>query len=150
EVVSVDIRELGPAEQLRHRFRPGQCLGLIALLQFVRSTLGDGWSRPGIRACFLIDDPNTHRPTYGHIAYASLVDHAEKHDYHIAFAQIPLDFSHFDPATVALFRDRSDRLSLAIHGNNHTKRELGGSSTAAHTDQVLAQALRRAQRFEAR
>src|SRR5262249_9159962 len=137
EVVSVDLPELGPQEQLRHRFRPGNCLGLIALIQFVRSVFGEEWSYPTIRSCFLIDDPNTRRPTYGHIDYSMLARHADEHGYHVAFAHIPLDLSGFDPRTVALFRAYPSRLSLALHGNNHTRQELASAASVEDVDRAL-------------
>ena len=71
-----------------------------------------GWVSPPVRACFLFDDPNLHRPTYGYVRYHDLVEEADRHDYHVSFAMIPLDgwFTHH--ATARLFRERSDRLSL--------------------------------------
>ena len=150
DAVCVDLPELGEYEQLRHRLRPGHCLGMIALLHFVRSVFPQEWSPPPTRACFVIDDPNTRKPTYGHIDYPGLVRHADEFNYHVTFAHIPLDFRKFDPDTVALFRSHGDRLSLAIHGNDHIRHELLTPRTSEEADQVLAQALRRTSRFEAR
>lgn len=150
EIVAVDLPELGTDEQLRHRLRPGHCLGMIALVHFVRSVFGEEWSPPPTRACIVIDDPNMRKSTYGHIDYTALVEHADRFDYHIAFAHIPLDFDDFDSMTVELFRSHPARLSLAPHGNNHTRRELLSVRSVEEADRALAQAMRRAGRFERR
>jgi hypothetical protein len=151
ETVSIAPLELEDGETLRERIRDGRFLALTALIHFARTVCGSsGWVSPPVRACFLFDDPNLHRPTYGYVRYHDLVREADHHDYHVAFAMVPLDGWFTHRATAALFRERSDRLSLVIHGNNHTYRELAQPASSDEWRALLAQALRRVERVERR
>jgi hypothetical protein len=149
QVVSAELPELADGECLRDRLTPGRCLAMIALLHFLRGVCAeDTWTPPPLRASIIIDDPNLRRPTYGYVDFGQLARHAEVHDYHIGFAHVPLDFRFFHRATVRLFRSAARRLSLTVHGNNHAYRELEAVSSDSEADRLLAQALRRTQRFE--
>jgi hypothetical protein len=127
-----------------HRF-----LEMIPLLSWFRS-IGANTSDHGLplRACFVFDDPNLHWPSYGFVDYRKLVVQAERENYHVAFATIPLDtwFTHRE--TAGIFREHPDRLSLAVHGNNHTKRELGQTYSKIERSFLLRQAIQRIERFE--
>lgn len=149
-VLSVGAPELGRGEYLRDRIVSGRCLALVGLIQFLRTVAEPVWSRPPVHASFMVDDPNLRRPTYGYIDFAELLTHSARCNYHMGFATIPLDLRVSDRRTVSLFRSAPDRLSLTIHGNNHTGRELAAPASAAEADRLLAQALGRASRFEAR
>lgn len=150
EVVSVDARELAAGERLRDRVEPGNCLALIALIQFLRAVVGQTWSAPPLRAGFVVDDPNLHWRTYGYVNFAEILEHATSWGHHMTFATIPLDLRFADPRTVKLFRSGRRHISLTMHGNNHTHHELASPSSAAQADSLLAQALRRTAKFEAR
>jgi hypothetical protein len=151
ETVSIAPSELEDGEILRERIREGRFLALTALIHFARAVCGSsGWASPPVRACFLFDDPNLHRPAYGYVRYHDLLEEADRHDYHVAFAMVPLDGWYTHRATARLFRERSDRLSLLVHGNNHTHKELGRPASTAERRALLAQALRRVERFERR
>jgi hypothetical protein len=148
--VSSSLPELGAAQTLRD-FLFQRPLTAIALIQFLRGiSRSDSYELPKHRAAFLFDDPNLRWKTYGFIDYRQLLDHADAHGYHAAMAMIPLDGWRQHRATVDLFRQRRDRLSLVMHGNNHLSEELmrTGSDPAALA--ITAEAMRRAARFEAR
>jgi hypothetical protein len=98
----------------------------------------------------VFDDPNVRRPSYGFIDYERLVRHADAHDYHAVMATVPLDCIGAHPRTTSLFRTRADRLSLAFHGNDHVRNELGVPLDRRSALSLCAQALRRVGRFEAR
>ncbi len=55
---------------------------------------------------------------------------------------------HSRVATAEIFRKHSKCLSLAIHGNDHTKRELGRVYSADERMFLLRQAIQRVERFE--
>ncbi len=150
EVLSVGAPELARGEYLRDRIMSGSCLALVALIQFLRAVAEPAWSRPPLHASFMVDDPNLRWPTYGYINFAELLAHSARCNYHMGFATIPLDLRLSDRRTTGLFRSAPDRLSLTIHGNNHTGRELASPASVAEADSLLAQALGRASRFEAR
>ncbi len=150
EVVSVNAPELARGESLRDRVTPGKCLAMLALLQFLRSFGGHGWSPPAPHAAFIVDDPNLRWRSYGHIHFSEVVCHAALHNYHVSFATIPLDLQYVAPRTVRLFRSAPGRVSLTMHGNNHTRDELRSPASAQAADRLLAQAVGRTMRFEAR
>jgi hypothetical protein len=143
--------ELGEEECLRDRLCDGRFLAVAALVHFVRAICAPtGWRPPPLRACFLFDDPNLHWGSYGHLRYRELVGHADRFGYHVAFATVPLDGWCAHPRTARLFRERSDRLSLVFHGNDHTRLELDRPAGAAQRRALVAQAVRRIGAFERR
>jgi hypothetical protein len=151
ELVASAPAELEPQEALRERIIPGRSLALLALVHFLRSVAGPrAWSPGPLRAAFVLDDPNLHWPTYGHVHFARLAAHAAEHRYHMAVAMVPLDGWLAHPRVVRLFRDAPERLSLCVHGNDHTGPELSRPRSEAEGALVAAHALRRMQGFERR
>jgi hypothetical protein len=143
--------ELEPGEALRDRLAPGRSLALLALVHFLRRVAGPrGWQRPPLRAAIIIDDPNLHWPTYGHVRYRELARHAEREDYHVAMAMVPLDAWLVHPEAARIFRAAPRRLSLLVHGNDHEGPELGRPASVEEGRAVAAQALRRIATFERR
>jgi len=145
------IPELMDGECLRDRFRDGSFASMLPLVHFLKSVASDaGWKEPALRAAFIVDDPNLHSLRYGYLRFPELAQHAERHDYHVAMATIPLDawFTHRGAADI--FRKPDSRLSLLIHGNNHVHHELAEFQSQKEAMSCLAQALRRVRRFEAK
>jgi hypothetical protein len=140
--------ELGQGERLRDRLRPGRFFGLLPLVNFVQTITGTTPS--GLQACFVIDDPNLHALSYGHISYPALAQHAEEHGYHVAMAMIPLDARLASRRAASLFRARLHQLSLLVHGNDHVRHELARARSAAEATAVAEQAVRRIESFERR
>jgi hypothetical protein len=144
------IAELDPSQILRDHFRPGKFMGLLPLVDFLRGIVREGgWSRPPLSAAIVFDDPNLHWPTYGYLDFARLAKHAGDHGYHAVVATIPLDGFHVHPAAARVFRSAPDRLSLAIHGNDHTRGELVTVDRAG-ARRLGSDALRRMAAFERR
>jgi hypothetical protein len=126
-------------------------LELVPLLHWLREmSASSRYSSSPLKACFIFDDPNLHWPRYGFVDYRQLATHAEKENYHVSFATIPLDtwFTHRGAAEI--FRSHQNRLSLMVHGNNHIKRELARAYTEAERIFLLQQAIRRIERLERR
>jgi hypothetical protein len=133
------------------QFRSGGFLPYTPLLIFLRDVAGPrAWVAPASRACFVFDDPNLFRMSYGFVDFRALSAHAERHGYHASIATIPLDMRRAHEDVAAVFRENPNHLSLLIHGNDHTWRELmrlpSGRSGAA----ILSQALWRAGSLEKR
>jgi hypothetical protein len=150
-VVAAFPDELAAGELLRERLLPGRCLALLALMHFLRGlTAARDWRPPPLRAAIVLDDPNLHWPTYGHLRYRELLEHAARHRYHLGVAMIPLDAWLVHPGAARLFREGADRLSVLIHGNDHDGGELGRVSSVADGQRLAAHALRRIERFERR
>lgn len=105
---------------------------------------------PPLRAAFVIDDPNLHRPRYGHLRYAELLRDARAHGYHLSIAMVPLDAWFADPRVARMFREGAERLSVCVHGNNHEGPELSRPDTPEAGVSLARQALRRIAAFERR
>lgn len=155
--------ELAEGEALRERLEPGRCLALLALAQFlddlasgsgVEARRGsDAGARRATRplhAAFLIDDPNLHWPSYGHLRYAELLRNARTHGYHLAIAMVPLDGWFSDPRVTRMFREGARQLSICVHGNDHDGPELGRPRSVAEGIALGTRALSRAAAFERR
>jgi hypothetical protein len=145
-----DLPELDANEFLRDRLVPERWLAGLVTIHFLREVCQPGWTPPPLRATLIIDDPNLHWPTYGRLDFRQLDRHAALHAYHLALASIPFDFRLSDPRAVRLFRRSASRMSVAIHGNDHSQNELARPRSERDLLALLAQALRRTARFERR
>jgi len=149
--VSMSIPELNDDEPLFRYFHGEQFLRLLPFFLFLRSLADDkGWEPPPLQACFMFDDPNLHWPTYGFMKFAEMMRHAGTYKYHSSIATIPLDAWFFHKPTVSLFKEHRDRMSLLIHGNDHTSHELSQPCSEKERNQILLQALLRIAAFERR
>jgi hypothetical protein len=135
--------ELGATESLRDRFVVSQFLGLLPLVELLRGQA----PVPAVGACFVLDDPNLHAARYGHVDFAALAAHAAAHGYHVTVATVPADAWFASARAVRAF---GPTLSLTVHGNAHRAHELARPRTAAAREALVAQAVRRIERFEAR
>lgn len=141
--------ELGTNELLRDHIRPGKCLRLLPLIHFLRQlTETDGFEFPKCLACIALDDPNLHWTSYGFVRFQDLANHARQANYHVAVATVPLDSWWTHSGAADIFRKHSGRLSLMMHGNDHTYMELGRASDKSNFQNLMAQALRRMDRLE--
>lgn len=126
-------------------------LEMLPVLQFLRELLATAAYRPPpLRAAYIIDDPNLHWLRYGCVDYREIAKHAERENYHVSFATVPLDAWFTHAATAEVFRHNSRRLSLLVHGNNHAKRELAARYTSTARERLLQQAIRRIEHLESR
>ena len=143
--------ELEDVEGLRDHLKSGRCMGLVALLQFLREVCGElDWGEQPLRASFVIDDPNLHWPSYGHLGYSEMIAQASRHGYHVALAMVPLDGWLANRRAAALVKENPAAVSLVVHGNDHVARELGRLLDDATAETALAHALRRVAAFERR
>ena len=149
--IAAELPELGEGEALADALLSERGLAVVTLVHFLRTLGAAREPAPSLRATIVFDDPNVRWRSYGFIDYRRLVEHADAHGYHAAMAMVPLDAvvgAH--GATVALFRRRADRLSLAFHGNSHVRNELLVPDDRAGALALCAQALRRVRRWETR
>ena len=151
DFLAVEPPELAPGELLREHLHAGCVSPLIPLMHFLREvTAESAWETGPRRACFIFDDPSLYWPTYGFLRFQDLALHAERHRYHAAIATVPLDTWWVHPRVAAVFRDHPKRISLLIHGNNHSYLELGQTRSESDCLAILAQALRRFARLDDR
>ena len=124
-------------------------LELLPLLHWLREICaGSAFEGPPLRACFMFDDPNLHWPRYGCLDFRQIAAHSAKENYHVSFATIPLDAWFTHKGTVKLFAGNADRLSLLVHGNNHTYCELARDYSESERLALLRQAIHRIEGFE--
>jgi hypothetical protein len=149
DLVSMPIPQLAQTEQVFDYLNGYHFIQLLPLLHFLReATAATGWTSPPLRACLTFDDPNLHWPSYGFLPYREVIRLARRDRFHISFATVPLDAWGLHAGAVALFRDNPEQLSLMIHGNNHTREELGQPRTAEGHARLMGQSLRRIVRLE--
>ena len=144
------LARLAAGDTLREYLRPGRFMELAPLLHLLRVITAEALTEPSLRACFVIDDPNLHWSSYGHLDYRQLIEHARRGGYHAALAMVPLDGWLAHARTAALLRENRTSVSLHIHGNDHTSHELGRLVDDRDAERVVAQALRRIRTFERR
>ncbi len=149
--VAAALPELAPSEVLRQALMGGHALSIVAIVHFLRELCaGVDFKAPETRAAAVFDDPNVRWRSYGFINFRELVRHADAHGYHAVMAMVPLDATRAHAPTVELFKRRSDRISLTVHGNSHLRDELLAPSDGETALALCAEAIRRIDRFEAR
>jgi hypothetical protein len=151
EHVALAPEELRSEESLRDALAPDRWLSLLPLIHFLRQVAGDLVGQDGpTRASFIIDDPNLHWPSYGHVRFPELARDAAENGYHVAFSTIPLDAWLVHPGVARLFRENRHVLSLLVHGNDHIREELNRPRSDRAALALLAQTLQRVATLERR
>jgi hypothetical protein len=146
DMVAVDLPELDANEYLFKYFHHESWAGLLPVLQFLQEV--SPWTPPPLRACFMFDDPNLHWESYGYVDFREIARQAAEFNYHVAFATVPMDAWYVDRKAASLFKQEKNRLSLLIHGNNHTTYELISTRSDNWREALGAQAIRRIERLE--
>lgn len=149
--VSCHLSEIAHHHCLKHYLNRDSFFALLVLIHFLRDLgVEQDWIKPPIRACFLIDDPNLHFPSYGFLDYNAICTSAKIHNYHVSLAMVPLDTWYYNSSVAKLFRENQKYFSLIIHGNNHQKYELDRWQSENEIRLQLAQVLKRTSSFEKR
>ncbi len=84
----------------------------------------DCWQPPETCACLVIDDPLL-KPRYGYLKYRRLLDLMERVNFSTNIAFIPWNCNRSSRKIVRLFQENPARLSLSVHGCDHTGGEFG-------------------------
>lgn len=135
---------LGESGHLSEILNGESFLHALPVWLFLRElTEAPHWTPPPLRACLVVDDPNLHRPGYGHIDYQKLIDFSRTQPFHAAMATVPLDGWWVDSATARLFRDHAAVLSLLVHGNDHLHFELARPFSPEQQQTLVHQSLER-------
>jgi len=151
QLTGVPPPSLGKGEYLFEHLNGRRFMGLLPLMHFLRQVVKDiDWKSPAPRACFVFDDPSLYWRSYGFLDYRALAVHSAKHNYFAAVATIPLDAWWVNGRVAETLRSSHPRLSLLIHGNNHTRKELVSQRNGTTPIAIAAQALRRIDRLERR
>ncbi len=99
----------------------------VPIVMYGRWAFGVGEASE-IGACLIVDDPLL-KPRYGFLRYQEALRLMDEHNFATTVAFIPWNWRRTDTRTVHLFRQRPDRLSLCIHGCDHTAKEFAERST---------------------
>lgn len=117
-------------------------LSTIPIVVYVRWAFRrTAWHAPEVNACLVIDDPLL-KPRYGFVAFRELLALMERHRFATSIAFIPWNWRRSDPGVVRLFQQNSARLSICVHGCDHTAGEFGGDD-AARVGSLAAEASER-------
>lgn len=123
-------------EDLLDRF-----LRFVPFLSYLRTTFGrQCWHNPHPAACVIIDDPLL-KPRYGFLNFSQLEAAIDRSSFSTTIAFIPWNFRRSNPAVVRRFMRADRRLSICIHGCDHTGAEFGSTNP-----DVLRSLARRAMR----
>jgi hypothetical protein len=85
-------------------------------------------NRAETRCCLIVDDPPL-KSRYGFLHFEKALELMDSHDFAMSIAFIPWNWRRTDPKTVRVFQRRADRLSLCVHGCDHTAGEFATRST---------------------
>jgi len=90
---------------------------------FLKRAFGSrAWHNPHRCASFVIDDPLL-KKSYGFLNYARLLKEMDSTGFCSTIAFIPWNHRRTDAAAAQMFRTRSDRFQLCVHGCDHTAGE---------------------------
>lgn len=109
---------------------------------------GVGAKRPETNASLIVDDPPL-KSRYGFLDFREALGLMDRHNFSTTIAFIPWNWCRSDPATVSLFQNRPEKLSLVIHGCDHTASEFGLRSPALLNGKIRT-SLQRMELFEGR
>lgn len=99
------------------------CHWLLPAIIFLKASFGSRcWHNPNLRARLIIDDPLL-QSQYGFLRYDALLDSMQRVPYGTSIAFIPWNYRRSRQAVANLFLKNTSRLSLCVHGCDHTNRE---------------------------
>ena len=78
------------------------------------------WRGPAeTRGCLIVDDPLL-KPRYGFLRFRDALELMDSHNFTTSIAFIPWNWRRTNHETVHQFKSRADRLSLCVHGCDHS------------------------------
>jgi len=109
---------------------------LLPAAMFLRWVFKDRcWHSKHRFANFIIDDPPLKR-SYGYLNYRNLLAQMDRCEFASTIAFIPWNYRRTDNRVTQLFRERRDRLSLCVHGCDHTTAEFSSTELAVLNSKV--------------
>ena len=148
QLVAKSPPELKAHEYLFQYLNGRRFLGLLPIMNFLgQLTRAQDWAGPPSKACFVFDDPSFYWRSYGFLNFGRLAEHATKFNYCVSVATIPLDTWWVNRGVASTLRAYSPRLSILIHGNNHTNFEMLTQDKRVNYREVAAEAMGRMERL---
>jgi hypothetical protein len=126
---AVDVGENSPTEfTYKDVFQ-----NLIPYLLFLKYSLPEQcWRLPMHAANLIVDDPPL-KSRYGFLDLQQLSEVLKTNDLAATIAFIPWNYRRTSKSVAKLFRDNVDRLSICMHGCDHTRGEFGSNNDARLT-----------------
>ncbi len=96
---------------------------LLPAAMFFRAAFGNRcWHNSQRTANLIVDDPLL-KSSYGHLKYQDLVAQMCQSNFSTTIAFIPFNHRRTERKTAQLFQQHRDKLSICVHGCNHTRAE---------------------------
>jgi len=109
---------------------------LLPPAMFFRAAFGTGcWHNPQRLANLIIDDTLL-QPSYGYLNYRELVDKMCQSNFCTTVAFIPFNHRRTERKTAQLFQTNTDKLSLCVHGCNHSNDEFVSDDVEAFNAKI--------------
>lgn len=120
DVIDIDAELAARDFDIRDHF-----LSATPVVMYVKWAFAEScFNPPETNACLIIDDPPL-KPRYGFVDFERLNDLMRCHNFSCSLAFIPWNWRRSDSRVVSLFKKNPDRLSLSVHGCDHTRSEFG-------------------------
>jgi len=119
-----DLKEplKGPWYDVKNHF-----LSAVPLLMYLKWAFrGVCWEANETGACLIIDDPIL-RPQYGFCNFSELEAQMREHKFSISVGFIPWNWRRTSPEMARLILKSEGRLSISVHGCDHTGAEFGST-----------------------
>jgi hypothetical protein len=100
----------------------------VPVVMYAKWAFGTGGTAE-TNASLIVDDPLL-KPRYGFLKYRNALRMMDEHNFATTIAFIPWNWRRTDSHTVQLFHDRPEKLSLCVHGCDHTAKEFADRSIA--------------------
>jgi hypothetical protein len=100
-------------------------LSASPIVMYIKWAFAETCYQPAeLSACLIIDDPPL-KPRYGFVEFDHLNELMGRHHFTSSLAFIPWNWRRSDSRVVRLLKKNPGRLSLSVHGCDHTRREFG-------------------------
>lgn len=111
-------------------------ISIAPIAMFIKYSFGHIINNSRIpNACLIIDDPLL-QENYGFLNYHMLLSLMDTYNFFTSIAFIPWNYNRTDNSIAELFKSRPDRLSICVHGCDHTEGEFG-ITDLSHLDQKI-------------
>jgi hypothetical protein len=103
--------------------------GAVPLVMYLKWSFREiCWTTQETSACLIIDDPLL-KPRYGFLDFRELLQLMNKQTFATTIAFIPRNWRRTNRGTVATFQQNSEKLSVCVHGCDHSGGEFATRST---------------------
>ena len=97
----------------------------VPLLMYLKWACADvGWSPNELGGCLIIDDPFL-KTKYGFCDFRQVQEQTKEHSFSASVAFIPWNWRRTSKEMASLIRNSQGRLSVSVHGCDHTGAEFG-------------------------